>query len=362
MRSIIAYALIGVLGIGAHASDIYEGEALECYSEELLRKAEDGDAKAQYNLGLCYDGMGVDRNSEEAFKWFKLSAENGNSYGQFNLGGCYDKGIGTGKNYREAVRWYKRSADQGNPWGMLCLATSYNNGTGVDMDFVESLKWEEKAAEKGISEYTRSTDYQRMMIRQQEEEEQSPNKKTYTKTDDYLFVDASDSDGDTISMRDTEGRIIECRLRGVDAFEIDNVIAEQVDDQARYFGLSSEQAIELGKQAKAFTQKVLKGIDGKQRFSFVSMPFRFNTDTYKRVGGKDGPIDPDYKFSLDGDIVVENESLACLLVKNGLARIHGTIPVDPSFSFNRIKIERLEAEAKSAGVGGWGMAKQKKSN
>ena len=44
--------------------------------DELKKRAEAGDAKAQYILG-CYYGYGVEQNFEEAVKWYRLAAEQG---------------------------------------------------------------------------------------------------------------------------------------------------------------------------------------------------------------------------------------------------------------------------------------------
>lgn len=39
---------------------------------ELKNKAEQGNAEAQYNLGICYDnGYGIEKNIEEAVKWYR---------------------------------------------------------------------------------------------------------------------------------------------------------------------------------------------------------------------------------------------------------------------------------------------------
>ena len=46
---------------------------------ELVRKAEEGDADAQYSLGLRYhNGEGVTKNDAESVKWFRKAAEQGN--------------------------------------------------------------------------------------------------------------------------------------------------------------------------------------------------------------------------------------------------------------------------------------------
>ena len=44
--------------------------------EETKLMAEQGDAIAQYNLGVMYDtGQGVNGNNIEALKWYRLAAE-----------------------------------------------------------------------------------------------------------------------------------------------------------------------------------------------------------------------------------------------------------------------------------------------
>ena len=46
--------------------------------EELKKNAEQGDADAQYNLGNAYlNGNGVEKDLEEAAKWFKKAADRG---------------------------------------------------------------------------------------------------------------------------------------------------------------------------------------------------------------------------------------------------------------------------------------------
>ena len=55
--------------------------------EELRLQAEQGDASAQYNLGVMYDrGDGVDQDYQEALKWYRLAAKQGNAEAQRDLG------------------------------------------------------------------------------------------------------------------------------------------------------------------------------------------------------------------------------------------------------------------------------------
>ena len=53
--------------------------------------AEQGNASAQYNLGVMYDkGKGVPENDKTALKWYRLAAKQGLADAHFNLKWMYD--------------------------------------------------------------------------------------------------------------------------------------------------------------------------------------------------------------------------------------------------------------------------------
>ena len=103
--------LIGMLAVSGCALEAKP----EPYSPELVKKAEAGDAEAQYKLGRSYyHGEGVAKDYKEAFKWITKSAEQGYAYGQYNLGLCYYEAVGIAKDKEEAVRWCTKAAEQGD--------------------------------------------------------------------------------------------------------------------------------------------------------------------------------------------------------------------------------------------------------
>ena len=59
-------------------------------------------------------GRGVPQDEAEAVRWYRLSADQGNAFAQYNLGVSYAFGRGVPQDEAEAVRWYRLSADQGN--------------------------------------------------------------------------------------------------------------------------------------------------------------------------------------------------------------------------------------------------------
>lgn len=114
-----------------------------------LRKAADaGHAEAQVTLGLLYrEGKrGVAKDPEEAVQWFRKSAEQGNASGESELGLMYERGEGIAKDETEAVRWYTRAADHGLAIAKFDLAFMYENGRGVPVDLDKAIALYEESA------------------------------------------------------------------------------------------------------------------------------------------------------------------------------------------------------------------------
>ena len=62
---------------------------------ETQRKAEQGDAIAQTTLGFRYKlGIGVQKESAEAVRWWRKAANQGHAEAQTNLGVMYATGDG----------------------------------------------------------------------------------------------------------------------------------------------------------------------------------------------------------------------------------------------------------------------------
>src|SRR5258705_3961594 len=104
--------------------------------------ANDGDAVAQYNLGLMYaTGQGVSQDYVMAAIWFRKSAEQGYAVAQSNLGGFYRDGRGVQPASTEAGKWFSKAADQGDAIGQYLLGLQWAAGEGVpQQDYTEAIK------------------------------------------------------------------------------------------------------------------------------------------------------------------------------------------------------------------------------
>jgi hypothetical protein len=69
------------------------------------------------------------------------SAEQGDAKAQYDLGSNYENGWGETQDYREALRWYQKAAEQGFTEARFALARMYFEGTGVKQDFAEAARW-----------------------------------------------------------------------------------------------------------------------------------------------------------------------------------------------------------------------------
>ncbi len=77
--------------------------------------AEQGDAEAQYNLGIMYrEGHGVLQDDKEAVRWYRLAAEQGYAKAQSSLGLMYANGRGVPRDYVQAHLWANLAAAQGH--------------------------------------------------------------------------------------------------------------------------------------------------------------------------------------------------------------------------------------------------------
>ena len=79
-------------------------------------------------------------------------ADQGDANAQFELGVMYDLGLGMSQDDGQAVVWYRKAADQGVPAAQYRLGLMYANGRGVPQDAEHAAAWTRKAADQGVPE------------------------------------------------------------------------------------------------------------------------------------------------------------------------------------------------------------------
>ncbi|MDO6761475.1 tetratricopeptide repeat protein [Tamlana sp. 2_MG-2023] len=107
---------------------------------DFTEAAKAGHVYAQYNLGLMYEqGLGTNKNLEEAVHWYRESSMQGNSAAQFNLGVCYENGNGTAIDFDKANEWYRKASVQGDGLAIGNLGMLYIRGQGVAVNKVAGI-------------------------------------------------------------------------------------------------------------------------------------------------------------------------------------------------------------------------------
>ena len=84
---------------------------------------------------------GLSPVAAEAVRWFRLAAEQGDASAQFLLGVMYLGGRGVLKDAAEAVRWFRLAAEQGHAGAQSKLGGMYATGEGVLKDSVLAHMW-----------------------------------------------------------------------------------------------------------------------------------------------------------------------------------------------------------------------------
>ena len=191
--TISAFAALMLISVSpfAEPQDKSDSERLQ----EIILAAEQGDADAQYNLGLMHNegygvpqhytkgvywdqvdeeigmtpeddrdlgliiltlmyadytgSLGVTQNDVKAAIWFNMAAEQGHADAQYRLGLKYSIGSGVVEDGVEALKWYHMAAEQGQVDAQYELGNAYSMGLDVSEDLSEARKWYRKAAEQG---------------------------------------------------------------------------------------------------------------------------------------------------------------------------------------------------------------------
>ncbi|MDC0390761.1 sel1 repeat family protein [Candidatus Thioglobus sp.] len=186
---LIATVFLTTFGSTAYADfsdgwDAATGGDYKTALKEWQPLADQGYAKAQYNLGLMHDnGNGVLKDDKQAVKWYQKAADQGFAKAQYNLGVVYANGTGELKDLSKAKYWinkayenpdastrtlrladqgwnqlelwkyYQKAADRGHAKAQYNLGLMYDNGNGngVLKDGKQAVKWYQKAADQGFA-------------------------------------------------------------------------------------------------------------------------------------------------------------------------------------------------------------------
>lgn len=127
----------------------------EDYAEAVRwfwRAAEQGDPRAQREIGLCFKtGKAAPHDPAEAVRRFRVAADGGDARAFFHLGECCADGLGVARDQAEAIRCFRMGSERGDPAAQCALGFCYSHGTGVPCDLVEAARLYRRGAEAGYA-------------------------------------------------------------------------------------------------------------------------------------------------------------------------------------------------------------------
>ncbi len=122
--------------------------------DNLLQKADAGDADAQFAIGDAYfEGKIIAQDyNKKAVEYYKRAAASHHPPALLSLGICHAHGFGVERSMNKAIRLWLAAADLGDRDAMHNIANAYLRGTGVPRDFDAAIRWYKLSAAAGCAE------------------------------------------------------------------------------------------------------------------------------------------------------------------------------------------------------------------
>jgi TPR repeat protein len=144
-----AQVILGIMYDSGQGVDKDPEQAMKWY----IRAAKQGIPVVQHDVGVKYfQGMGITQSYEKAAYWWGQSANAGLADSQFNLGLMYYRGLGLNTDYEKAADLFRKAAEQNHSHAQYSLAVMNAFGQGIEKDYAEALKWFRKSADQGVAQ------------------------------------------------------------------------------------------------------------------------------------------------------------------------------------------------------------------
>lgn len=122
----------------------------------LEKASSSGEPIAQYNLAVMYEsGNYVDKDTAMAAELYDTCyqamyqyALEGNSRAQVNLGNLMELGYGGTPGIENAMQWYNKAAENGDARAQYIMGYKYYHGWGLTQSYDSALKWFEQASDQ----------------------------------------------------------------------------------------------------------------------------------------------------------------------------------------------------------------------
>jgi TPR repeat protein len=125
----------------------------------LQTKADQGDADAQFSLGLHFSSAGGDApDFAQAAQWYRKAADQDHTLAQYNLGVMFARGQGMPQNDAVSADWMRKAAEGGDAGGQYHLGVRHHRASvntlrsDAKESRIEAYKWLHLAATQGYGD------------------------------------------------------------------------------------------------------------------------------------------------------------------------------------------------------------------
>ena len=143
LRRRLVFCVLALLAAALPARDLIGRAVVPGIDYEATKvAAQKGDARALYDLALCYEqGREVKQDYSKAADYLLQSAEKGYTPAEVRLGSFFGRGLGVQKDMQQAINWYRKAAEQGDPLAQYAMGSFCSIGRGVPKDVSEAMEW-----------------------------------------------------------------------------------------------------------------------------------------------------------------------------------------------------------------------------
>ena len=114
---------------------------------QLSAAAQSGAPAAQFYLATHFQqGLGVSKDLNQAFRWFKAAADQGLAPAQLNVGRMYAEGQGVSKSETQARKYFEKAASNGDNRASYNLAVMEE----LKKNYIGAYQWYELSTRDGM--------------------------------------------------------------------------------------------------------------------------------------------------------------------------------------------------------------------
>jgi len=154
-RGELSYASALIAGNGIARNEALAVPMMKSLVARNMTLSSDPDIREAQALmaGLLGDfyrsGTGVDKDINEAVRWYSLAAERGDRFAARDLAKMYYQGDGVGKDFQQFLAWTAKAAELGHPEAQANLGLMLVQGKDLSKDVSTGVKLVQEAANQG---------------------------------------------------------------------------------------------------------------------------------------------------------------------------------------------------------------------